>query len=104
MEPWTQRGDGEGPAGRWRQELTAQRARARRNPGVCGRSRALRISIANERRLSVCLHDTREGRSEKKPFSPPPSHSTRKQFSVDKHHAANNVLANATAEGLAPLC
>lgn len=54
--------------------------------------------------LSVCLHDTRKARSEKKPFSPPPLHSTRKQRSVDKHRSANNILANTTAEGLAPLC
>lgn len=54
--------------------------------------------------LSVCLHDTCKARCEKKPFSPPQSHSTRKQRSVDKHRSANNILANATAKGLAPLC
>lgn len=54
--------------------------------------------------LSVCLHNTREAYSEKKPFSPPRSLSTRNQRSVDEHRSANNILANATVEGLAPLC
>lgn len=52
----------------------------------------------------MCLHDTHEARAEKKPFSPVQSHSTWKRRSVDKHRSANNVLANAADEGLAPLC
>ena len=54
--------------------------------------------------LSMCLHDTYKACCEKKPFSPPRSHSTRKQRSVDKHRSANNILANSTAKGSAPLC
>lgn len=42
-------------SGLWRQKATAQRAGARRDPGVCGESRALQISIANERSLSQCV-------------------------------------------------
>lgn len=52
--PMNQKGEDEGPGFRDKKP-TAHRARARRNPGVCGKSRALQISIANERSLSQCV-------------------------------------------------
>lgn len=54
INPMNQKGEDEDP-GLWRQKAMAQRARARRDPGVCGESRALQISIADERSLSQCV-------------------------------------------------
>lgn len=52
ISPMNQKGEDVGP-GLWKQKLTVQRAR--RDPGVCGKSRALQISISNERSLSQCV-------------------------------------------------
>lgn len=78
----------------------------RRDPGACSRSRAAQISIANERSLSQCVlrQHSRGPRSDKRPFSAPPSLSARRRRSVDERRSANTVLANTAVEGSAPLC
>lgn len=83
-----------------------KRDRARRDPGICSKSRVLQISIANERSLSQGVF-TRHSQVllQKRSLSLLLHHiSTRKQLSVDEHRSANNILANATAEGFALLC
>lgn len=54
INPMNQKAQNEDP-GLWRHKPMAQRARAMRDPALCGKSRALQISIANERSLSQCV-------------------------------------------------